>query len=54
MIQHGLKAMMKTRFRHILMLQYLLRHKTILTDYNLKEAYKIMKKGSNYYLDDNK
>ncbi len=38
------------RFRHILMLQYLLRHKEVLTNFKLKEAYKIMKKGSNDYI----
>ena len=38
------------RFRHILMLQYLFRHKNVLTNYKLKEAYKIMKKGSKDYL----
>ena len=37
------------KFRHILMLQYLLRHKEVLTNYKLKEAYKIMKRGSKDY-----
>ena len=40
------------RFRHVLMLQYLLRHKEVLTNYKLKEAYKIMKKGSKEYIND--
>ena len=40
------------RFRHLLMLQYLLRHKGVLTNYKLKEAYKIMKKGSKDYLNE--
>lgn len=40
------------RFRHILMLQYLIRHKNVLTNYKLKEAYKIMKKGSKEYLNE--
>lgn len=38
------------RFRHILMLQYLLRHRNVLAKYKFKEAYKIMKKGSADYL----
>lgn len=40
------------RFRHILMLQYLLRHRNLLTNYKFFEAYKIMKKGSKEYLYD--
>ena len=40
------------RFRHILMLQYLIRHKEVLTHYKLKEAYKIMKKGSKEYINE--
>ena len=38
------------RFRHILMLQYLFRHKEVLENIKFKEAYKIMKRGSNEYL----
>lgn len=38
------------RFRRILILQYLLRHKETLKDIKLKEAYKIMLRGSNDYL----
>ena len=38
------------RLRHILFLQYLLRHKEVLANYKLKEAYKIMLKGSKDYL----
>ncbi len=38
------------KLRHILCLQYLLRHKEVLTDYNLIQAYKIMMKGSKDYL----
>ena len=37
-------------FRHILMMQYLFRHKEVLTNYKLFEAYKIMLKGSKEYL----
>ena len=37
-------------FRHFLLLQYLVRHKEILTNYNLIQAYKIMLKGSKSYL----
>jgi glycosyltransferase involved in cell wall biosynthesis len=42
------------KYRKILCLQYLLRHKEALTNYKLKEAYKIMKKGSNDYLEQKK
>ena len=38
------------RFRHLLMLQYLLRHKEVWTNYNLINAYKIMLKGSRDYI----
>ena len=38
------------RLRHILCLQYLLRHKDVLINYKLLKAYKIMIKGSNDYL----
>lgn len=38
------------RFRKLLMLQYLLRHKYVLTDYKINDAYKIMKKGSIDYI----
>ncbi len=38
------------RFRRILILQYLLRHKEVLKDIKLKKAYKIMLRGSNDYL----
>lgn len=38
------------KIRHILILQYLLRHKEVLTDLNFKEAYKIMSNGSKDYL----
>ena len=40
------------QMRHILMLQYLIRHKEVLTDYKLFDAYKIMLKGSKEYLND--
>ena len=39
------------KLRHILMFQYLMRHKDVLVNYKFKEAYKIMKKGSKSYLD---
>lgn len=39
-----------TLFRHFLMLQYLLRHRKVLKNYKLLEAYRIMLKGSNSYL----
>ena len=38
------------KIRHILILQYLIRHKEILTNIKFKEAYKIMLKGSKEYL----
>ena len=38
------------KLRHILCLQYLIRHKDVLTKYKLFEAYKIMMKGSKDYL----
>ena len=38
------------RLRHILCLQYLIRHKDVLINYNLINAYKIMLKGSKDYL----
>ena len=38
------------RLRHILCLQYLIRHKDVLTNYKFFEAYKIMMKGSKDYL----
>ena len=38
------------RYRRSLILQYLLRHKEVLKDIKLKEAYKIMLKGSKDYL----
>ena len=38
------------RLRHVLCLQYLIRHKVVLTNYKLFEAYKIMLKGSKDYL----
>lgn len=37
-------------FRYFLMIQYLLRHKEVLVNYNFREAYKIMKRGSIDYL----
>ena len=40
------------RFRHILMMQYLLRHRYVLTEYSLIKAYKIMLRGSKEYLHD--
>lgn len=40
------------KIRHILMLQYLLRHRDVLINYKFREAYKIMKKGSKEYLND--
>lgn len=40
------------KIRHLLMIQYLLRHKDVLTNYKFREAYKIMKKGSKEYLND--
>ena len=40
------------RFRHVLMLQYLVRHNNVLTEYKFKEAYRIMLKGSKEYLHD--
>ena len=40
------------RFRHILMFQYLLRHRNVLINYKLFKAYKIMLKGSKEYLYD--
>ena len=40
------------RIRHILILQYLIRHKETLTNIKFKEAYKLMLKGSNEYLND--
>ncbi len=40
------------RFRHLLMIQHILRHKYLLTNYKFFEAYKIMKKGSEEYLHD--
>ena len=43
------KAISK-RFSHILCLQYLLRHRDVLTNYKLTKAYKIMIKGSVDYL----
>lgn len=36
--------------RRFLMRQFLIRHKSVLTNYKLNEAYKIMKKGSDEYL----
>ena len=39
------------KLRHLLCLQYLIRHKNVLTNYKLIEAYKIMLKGSNDYLE---
>ena len=39
------------KIRKILILQYLLRHKDVLVDYKLKDAYKIMLKGSKDYLE---
>ena len=38
------------KLRYILCFQYLLRHKDVLTNYGLKEAYKIMLRGSKEYL----
>ncbi len=38
------------KIRHILIFQYLLRHKEVLTNLKFKEAYKIMLKGSKEYL----
>ena len=40
------------RFRHFLMLQYLLRHKDVLIKYKLFSAYKIMLKGSKEYINE--
>ena len=42
------------RFRKLLLLQHLLRHKNELVNYKLKDAYKIMLEGSNNYLKENK
>ena len=42
------------KIRHILCLQYLLRHKEVLVNYNLFNAYKIMMKGSKDYLNGGK
>ena len=42
------------KIRHILMLQYLIRHREVLTNYNLIKAYKIMLEGSKDYLKNNK
>ena len=39
------------RFRKLLFLQYLIRHKEVLKDIKFFEAYKIMKKGSEDYLE---
>ena len=39
------------RIRHILMLQYLIRHKEVLKNYKLLDAYKFMQTGSKDYLD---
>ena len=38
------------KIRHILILQYLIRHKEVLTDIKFKKAYKLMIKGSKEYL----
>ena len=40
------------RIRHILILQYLLRHKEVLKDIKFTKAYKLMLKGSKEYLND--
>lgn len=40
------------RFRKILLLQYLLRHREVLNDFGFIKAYKSMMKGSNDYLRD--
>lgn len=40
------------KLRHILLLQYLIRHKEVLTDMKFIDAYKIMLKGSNEYIND--
>ena len=37
------------RFRHLLMLQFLIRHKEVLKEYKFFKAYKIMLKGSSDY-----
>lgn len=39
------------KIRHFLMMQYLLRHKEVLTNYKLIKAYKIMLNGSKDYLE---
>ena len=38
------------RYRHFLMLQYLIRHREVLVNYKFREAYKFMKDGSNDYI----
>ena len=40
------------KYRYLLMLQHILRHKYLLTNYKFLEAYKIMRKGSKEYLHD--
>lgn len=41
-----------SRFRHLLMLQHIIRHKYMLVNYSFIDAYKIMLKGSRKYLND--
>ena len=40
------------RLRHLLMIQYLLRHKEVLKNYNTIKTYKIMLQGSKEYIND--
>ncbi|MBR3324851.1 MAG: glycosyltransferase family 2 protein [Clostridia bacterium] len=42
------------RFRHLLLIQYLLRHREVFKDFGFNNAYKAMIKGSNDYLKDKK
>lgn len=40
------------KLRHLLMLQFLIRHREVLTNYKLLKAYKIMLKGSKEYINE--
>ena len=40
------------RWRYLLMIQHIIRHKYVLKNYKFMEAFKIMKKGSKEYLND--
>lgn len=42
------------RFRYLLFIQYLVRHKQVLVNINLKNAFKLMCKGAKIYMNDSK